>query len=97
MRTIKEILDQGKKIRTIIRNRFLDRRIDGDGDSFYEYGNKTQKYLNTLSDKDLMDLQVFLEALKDIDLGGYRENSQQRVIYRMVESEINNRSCAKQH
>lgn len=97
MRTIKEILDQGKKIRTIIRNQFLDRRVDRDGDSFYEYGDKTQKYLNTLSDKDLMALQVFLEALKDIDLGGYRENSQQKIIYRMVESEINDRNSAKQH
>lgn len=83
--------NQGKKILDEIKYRYLDRRIDSDGDISYEYGVKTQNYLETIPNKDLKQLKIHLNNLVGVDLGGYRENYQQRLISRMVESEINNR------
>ena len=91
-KSLVEIIDQGKKIQDIIRNQFLDKRIDRDGDMFYEYGIKSQKYLKSISDQALMNLKVYIDALKGTDLGGYRENDQQRTLFSMVEIEINNRT-----
>lgn len=90
-KSLMEIIDHGKKIRSIIRNQFLDKRIDRDGDIFYEYGVKSQEYLKSISDQDLMSLKAYIDALKCVDLGGFRENDQQKTLFSMVEIEINNR------
>lgn len=80
----------GKKILNEIRYDHLD-RIDEDGDIFYKYGTKTRNYLENISNEELADLKAYLDILSDIDLGGYRENDQQKLISRMVKYEINSR------
>lgn len=80
----------GKKILNEIRYDHLD-RIDEDGDIFYKYGTKTRNYLKNISNEELADLKAYLDILSDIDLGGYRENDQQKLISRMVKYEINSR------